>query len=150
MSAQTSLFMEILKEQAIEKVSTKNNENFLIELKKGIESGKNIFLLYNEYGFKLNRHIHFTNKHTAHTDTGCGCEFCKARHKYASLKVNLHRRIKSYDTFLEYGIMQKKEEEKSIENFKEFEKTQRLKIDKARKRFYKIKNEINKLGITCL
>ncbi len=150
MGIETSLFIEIIDSHANQVLFSERKEEINAKLMQAIQEGQDIFKLLSEYNFKANLHINAENKHNAPNSTGCGCELCKRRHKYAQLKLNLHRRTRSFENSLSYGFQDNATEKKYIEVFSEEKEMQLKEIEKAKTHYYSLKRKMQLMGIDFL
>jgi len=58
------------------------------------------------YDYEPERHHELYSPHSIARDSGCGCVFCKAQHKYASAKLHLHYFKQSFYSDFDYSAYQ--------------------------------------------
>jgi len=102
MSKVTSFFVNLINDRAAEIIS-ENKEELLPLIKKAMDEGKRVVIIRNKYRFQLNFHVQANNKDAAPYSIGCGCAYCVARHNYSKAKLDLHRKKRSFDIYMEHG-----------------------------------------------
>lgn len=102
MAKDTSFFISLINDRAAEIIS-ENKVELLPLIKRAVEEGKRVVVIRTKYHFSLNLHVQVNNRDTAPYSTGCGCAYCVARHNYAKAKLELHRKTRSFDNFMDSG-----------------------------------------------
>ncbi|MFW5895569.1 MAG: hypothetical protein ACOCT9_02375 [archaeon] len=149
MAAETSLWLDIISSHSNILIATERKQYLKDRLSKTIEDTKKTFEITSKYNFDLNKHIHLGNKHDAHLNaTGCGCEYCKRRHLYAKQKVELHRKVKGFERYLEYGFYKNTQDSKLIEEFNAEKEEKLRQIRESKEELKEVENNLRELGIT--
>lgn len=149
MGATTSLFLDLLNAQSVDLIVTERKQELHFRLLTAVAEGKEAVEILASYRFKLNLHIQVENRHNAPYSTGCGCEYCVARHQYAKLRLQLHRRVKHFDSSLLYDRRgELSEHDLAFKDIHEREKMEFLeRIDLARARVVNVKERLVKIGM---
>lgn len=139
----TSMFLEFIQLQAEDSI-LEDKGDLYPSLEKAVKEGKDLFKYVEGDRFNPNIHLQCNNRHSAPRSTGCNCAYCRTRHTYAKMKLDLHRKKRSFERFYdideEYGkraYVKFQQEKAELENL----------ISEERKKLYKIKETYKLLGI---
>ena len=71
---------------------------------KGVERGRELLILTEEYRFNLEHHLQRNNRNSSQYNSGCGCDYCRVREKITNEKIRLSRLGRAFDSELYFYI----------------------------------------------
>ena len=153
MAAETSLWLDIISNQAKVLLVTERKQELQKKIQKAVEAGRFEFRVMSKYNFRsYSIHLQIGNVHNAPNSQGCGCAYCRKRHEYAKLKLELHRKSKSFERFLEYGLYGEQSHymDSMVKEFNNEKAEMLIKIKKAKQELMEIKQDLKAIGYEIL